>query len=397
MNSGNTFVALLSAGLIGSLAGFVLHCFVRWLLDELEAEEGGQDSQVREFRKQEIGKSAPRCRNVIVVGCGLVAMGIVWWEVIYQGLLPHNVAGPSSASAALFTRAWGHLIFVWFLAAAAWVDIRYRVIPDVITTPGVVCGLIALAVFPEMLLPVPVITERSFAAATLTSDFLVAWGPLNLSKAIDSSVLHLLTIIALFVLWWVVCTSRWTIENKEVSKGVVQKLNQCIREPRNVVLVLGIGILCAVNWLGGVRLAAIESGMIGLAVSAGIVWFTRAGASVALGREAMGMGDVTLMAMVGVWLGWQPAVVIFFLATFIGLLHGLFQLVMHRDNELPFGPSLCLAAVLVTLLWQPVWAWASVFFDDIVQLGTVLGLVVVLTAVTLFLWQWLRGKMSTTV
>ena len=255
----------------------------------------------------------------------------------------------------------------------------------------------ALAVFPEMLLPVPVITERSFAAATLTADFLVAWGPLNLSKAIDSSVLHLLTIIALFVLWWVVCTSRWTIENKDFSKGVVQKVNQCIREPRNVVLVLGIGILSVVNWLGGVRLAAIESGMIGLAVSAGIVWFTRAGASAALGREAMGMGDVTLMAMVGVWLGWQPAVVIFFLATFIGLLHGLFQLVMHRDNELPFGPSLCLAAVLVTLLWQPVWAWVSVFFDDIVQLGTVLGLVIVLTAVTLFVWQWLRRKMHTTV
>ena len=397
MNSGNTFVALSSAGLIGGLAGFVLHRFVRWLLDELEAEEGRQDSQVREFKKQEIGKSAPRCRSVIVVGCGLVAMGIVWWEVIYQGLLPHNVAGPSSASAALFTRAWGHVIFFWFLAAAAWVDIRYRVIPDVITTPGVVCGLIALAVFPEMLLPVPVITERSFAAATLTADFLVAWGPLNLSKAIDSSVLHLLTIIALFVLWWVVCTSRWTIENKDFSKGVVQKVNQCIREPRNVVLVLGIGILSVVNWLGGVRLAAIESGMIGLAVSAGIVWFTRAGASVALGREAMGMGDVTLMAMVGVWLGWQPAVVIFFLATFIGLLHGLFQLVMHRDNELPFGPSLCLAAVLVTLLWQPVWAWVSVFFDDIVQLGTVLGLVIVLTAVTLFVWQWLRRKMHTTV
>ena len=397
MNSGNTFVALLSAGLIGGLAGFVLYRFVRWLLDEIEAEEGRQDSQVRGVGKQEIGKSVSRCRNVIVVGCGLVAMGIVWWEVIYQGLLPHNVAGPSSTSAALLTRAWGHFIFFWFLAAAAWVDIRYRVIPDVITTPGVVCGLIALAVFPEMLLPVPVITERSFAAATLTADFLVAWGPLNLSKAIDSSVVHLLTIIALFVLWWVVCTSRWTVENKEVSKGVVQKMNQCIREPRNVVLVLGIGILCVMNWLGGARLAAIESGMIGLAVSAGIVWFTRAGASVALGREAMGMGDVTLMAMVGVWLGWQPAVVIFFLATFIGLLHGLFQLVMHRDNELPFGPSLCLAAVLVTLLWQPVWAWASVFFDDIVQLGTVLGLVVVLTAVTLFLWQWLRGKMHTTV
>ena len=74
--------------------------------------------------------------------------------------------------------------------------------------------------------------------------------------------------------------------------------------------------------------------MIGLTISAGVVWFTRIGASIALGREAMGMGDVTLMAMVGVWLGWQPAVIIFFLATLIGLGHGIFQLVMHRENEL---------------------------------------------------------------
>jgi len=177
----------------------------------------------------------------------------------------------------------------------------------------------------------------------------------------------------------------------------VQKISQCVCEPRNLVLVLGVAVLSIVNWLGGVRLAAIESGMIGLAVSAGIVWFTRAGASLALGREAMGMGDVTLMAMVGIWLGWQPAVLIFFLATFIGLVHGLFQLIMHRENELPFGPSLCMAAVLITLLWQPVWAWAAVLFDDVVQLGTVLGLVVLLTAVTLFLWRWMRGKMQSVV
>ena len=397
MNSGNTLVALVSAGLTGGLAGFVLCRFVRWLLDEIEADEGGQDSHANEFGKQELGKSAPHYCSMTVVSCCLVAVGIVWWEVICQGLLPHNVGGPSATSPALFVRAWGHLIFFWFLAAAAWVDIRYRVIPDIITTPGVVCGLIALAIFPEVLLPVPVIEERSFAAATLTADFLVAWGPLSLSKAVDSSVLHLLTTVVLFVLWWVICTSRWTTENKDISKRVVQRVNQCVSEPRNVVFVLGIAILCIVNWFGGVRLAAIESGMIGLAVSAGIVWFTRAGASVALGREAMGMGDVTLMAMVGVWLGWQPAVVIFFLATFIGLIHGLFQLVMHRENELPFGPSLCLAAVLVTLFWQAVWDWASVLFDDVVQLGTVLGLVVVLTAVTLSLWRWLRGKMQSTV
>ncbi len=392
MNSGNILVALVSAGLVGALAGFALHRFVTWLLDEIEVAEGTQDSQV-----QSLGKSAPRYRSVTVVAGCLVVAGIVWWEVICEGLLPHNVVNTTENPPALFIRAWGHSIFFWFLAAAAWVDIRYRVIPDVITTPGVVCGLIALAIFPEILLPVPVITERSFAAATLTDDFLVAWGPLNMSKAIDSSVQHLAITTALFVLWWAICTARWNTRNKEVSKDLVQKMSQWLSEPRNLVLVLGIAVLLIVNWLGGVRLAALESGMIGLAVSAGIVWFTRAGASLALGREAMGMGDVTLMAMVGIWLGWQPAVLIFFLATFIGLVHGLFQLVMHRENELPFGPSLCLAAVLVTLFWQFVWDWASVLFDDVVQLGMVLGLVVLLTAVTLFLWRWMRGKMQSIV
>ncbi len=392
MNSGNIFVALVSAGLVGALAGFALHRFVTWLLDEIEAAEGTQDSQI-----QSLGKSAPKYRSVTVVAGCLVVAGIVWWEVICEGLLPQNVVHTTENPPVLFIRAWGHSIFFWFLAAAAWVDIRYRVIPDVITTPGVACGLIALAIFPEILLPVPVITERSFAAATLTEDFLVAWGPLNMSKAIDSSVQHLATTITLFVLWWAICTARWTPENKEVSKDLGQKMSQWFSEPCNLVLVLGIAVLSIVNWLGGVRLAALESGMIGLAVSAGIVWFTRAGASLALGREAMGMGDVTLMAMVGIWLGWQPAVLIFFLATFIGLVHGLFQLVMHRENELPFGPSLCLAAVLVTLFWQFVWGWASVLFDDVVQLGTVLGLVVLLTAVTLFLWRWMRGKMQSII
>ena len=392
MNNGTILVALVSAGLAGALSGFVLYRFVSWLLREIEFAEGTQDGQIQGF-----GKPAPRCRSLTIAAGCLVVVGIVWWEVIYQGLLPHNVVRTAANPSALFIRAWGHLIFFWFLAAAAWVDIRYRVIPDVITTPGVLCGLIALAIFPEILLPVPVITERSFAAATLTEDFLVAWGPLNASKDVDRSVQHLATTMALFVLWWAICTARWTPKNKELSKNLVQKVSQCVSEPRNLVLVLGVAVLSIVNWLGGVRLAAIESGMIGLAVSAGIVWFTRAGASLALGREAMGMGDVTLMAMVGIWLGWQPAVLIFFLATFIGLVHGLFQLVMHRENELPFGPSLCLAAVLITLLWQPVWAWAAVLFDDVVQLGTVLGLVVLLTAVTLFLWRWMRGKMQSVV
>ena len=389
MSSGATLLVLVLSGIAGGVAGFILHLFVSWLLEEIRIAEISQSSQLQSSRKS----GTQNVMLAVLLG-GLAAVGVVWWEVVLRGLLHQHVIGPSAASPTLFLRAGGHVIFFWFLAAAAWVDIRYRVIPDVITTPGVICGLIVMAVFPECLLPVPAVTERSYATPVLIADFLVAWGPLNASGAISSGIQHVVTTMGTFILWWFTCTSRWRIQESAMSLGVAQRAIRWIKEPCNIVFVAGVVILSVVNLYGGMRLAATQSGMIGLAVSAGIIWVTRAGASAALGREAMGMGDVTLMAMVGIWLGWQPAVLVFFLATFIGLVHGFIQFFLHRENELPFGPSLCLAAVLITLCWQFVWSRFSFFFDDVVQLGSVLTLVVLLTAVTLFIWRWVREKIQ---
>ena len=387
MSGSATVVVLALSGVAGGLAGYILNRCMSWLLEEIRLTEISHSSHVQDSRESE----SQSIVLVILLGSA-TAVGVVWWEVISHGLLVQNVIGPSTTTTALFLRGGGHLVFFWFLAAAAWVDIRYRVIPDVITTPGVICGLVAMAIFPQVLLPITAVTERSFAAASLTADFLVAWGPLNSSRAISSSWPHFVIGVVVFIFWWVACTSRWTIKTSVRSQGVVQRAIRCMKEPRSIVFVIGVAILFIVNLDGGIRLAATQSGMIGLAISAGIVWITRAGASAALGREAMGMGDVTLMAMVGIWLGWQPAVLTFFLATFIGLAHGLIQFFLHRENELPFGPSLCLAAVLITLFWQSVWSRFSFVFDDVVQLGTVLILVVMLTAITLFIWRWVREK-----
>ena len=60
--------------------------------------------------------------------------------------------------------------------------------------------------------------------------------------------------------------------------------------------------------------------------------------------EAMGFGDVTLMAMIGSFLGWQTSPMVFFLAPLAGLVVGLIQWFAYRDNVIPYGPFLCLAA-----------------------------------------------------
>ena len=104
----------------------------------------------------------------------------------------------------------------------------------------------------------------------------------------------------------------------------------------------------------------------------------------------MGLGDVTLMAMVGAWLGWQPCLLACFLAVFIGLVHGVTQLVVRSETELPFGPSLCLAAAAVVVWWRPLWQQTEVFFERPEELALVVGAVIVLTAVTLWIWHRIR-------
>ena len=117
-------------------------------------------------------------------------------------------------------------------------------------------------------------------------------------------------------------------------------------------------------------------GVAGFLVGGGLTWSVRFLGSVALRREAMGFGDVTLMAMIGAFLGWQAAVMTFFLAPFFGLAHAFWKLVAYlgkrlsgrqsssADRELPFGPYLSMAAVVLLLSWPWFWPnWAKPRFE----------------------------------
>ena len=66
--------------------------------------------------------------------------------------------------------------------------------------------------------------------------------------------------------------------------------------------------------------------------------------------ESMGGGDVKLLAMIGAFMGWQIAIITFFLAPFLGILMGVVNLATKKDHTIPYGPFLSIAA-LVTLFW----------------------------------------------
>jgi hypothetical protein len=97
---------------------------------------------------------------------------------------------------------------------------------------------------------------------------------------------------------------------------------------------------------------AIGGSLLGWLVGGGLVWGVRILGTLAFGREAMGMGDVHLLAAVGAVVGWFLPILIFFLAPFIGLAWTLLLAVLSRfgggvKRELPYGPHLALATVLL--------------------------------------------------
>ena len=89
----------------------------------------------------------------------------------------------------------------------------------------------------------------------------------------------------------------------------------------------------------------------GFLVGGGIIWLTRIFASLAFGREAMGLGDVHILGVAGATLGWKIATITFFMAPFIALSWlaisgGLNRILGKKNREIPYGPYLAIACVI---------------------------------------------------
>jgi leader peptidase (prepilin peptidase)/N-methyltransferase len=84
-------------------------------------------------------------------------------------------------------------------------------------------------------------------------------------------------------------------------------------------------------------------------------------------REAMGFGDVSLMAMIGAFFGWKVALMAFFVAPFLGLLYGLPLLLMEDEHVMPYGPWLSLGAIITLVFREDFCYWPNMIEEIIRQ------------------------------
>ncbi len=79
------------------------------------------------------------------------------------------------------------------------------------------------------------------------------------------------------------------------------------------------------------------------------------------GIEAMGLGDVKMMFMVGAYFGWRLTILTIFVGVLSGSVIGIFLMLRQREKNmqmlLPFGVFLGLGAIAALLFGAPIVSW----------------------------------------
>jgi leader peptidase (prepilin peptidase) / N-methyltransferase len=302
--------------------------------------------------------------------CGLGLAALYYWEVeklaLYPADMPRipNPALPIGLSSILLDQYVVHVVLIGFMLAASLIDIDEKIIPDAITRTGTLAGLVLAALLPWSLLPD--VFEQSIGAWHF--DFLRITSPNEWPGFLDGvpHVGSLAVGLACWALWCLAILPRTWYVRHGVSRAIGLCWKRLVRQADTYIIfsmfMVGIFFILGVWRIGGDRWAAHLSALVGMAVGGGVIWIVRIVGRAMLNQEAMGFGDVTLMSMIGAFLGWQSCLIIFFLAPFAALAVGLLRYFLVRDKEIPYGPFLCLASMAGILYWAEIWDWAVGIF-----------------------------------
>lgn len=329
---------------------------------------------------------------LIELGTGICFAALYWHEV------GQVVAVTPATTAVLQAQFFKHIVLFSLMLVATFIDFDEQTIPDAITVPGVLIGLllaVALPISGEIVLTGRPASREflSVISGAMRED---AW------REFLQTEKSLLIGMACFLGWWIaVIPWLWTTRyglgkafaffaasfHRRLSLGMI------------IAVVLGIATI----WLTwqfanpaivvarqADRWNSLFTALVGVAAGGGLIWSVRIVGSHALGQEAMGFGDVTLMAMIGAFLGWQATLIIFFLAPFAALFISVTQWLLTRRRDIAFGPYLCLGACYLVVDWDGMWARAKQIFELGMFVPGVLAVGLALMGVMLVGMRWLR-------
>ncbi|HWN19973.1 MAG TPA: prepilin peptidase [Gemmatimonadales bacterium] len=116
---------------------------------------------------------------------------------------------------------------------------------------------------------------------------------------------------------------------------------------------LVIGLLFSLA--GG--LPGLWTALIGAAVGFGLLWLVGTVGTWVFKEDAMGGGDIKMMAMVGAFVGWQGVLLTIFLGALAGTLVFVPVLLMGKKKLVPFGVFLAIGAAIASEAGPAIIGW----------------------------------------
>ncbi|MCA9135272.1 MAG: prepilin peptidase [Planctomycetales bacterium] len=323
-----------------------------------------------------------------------ISVPAYYWFVTQTGLLfpapLRNAAAITAYEPWMTTVFASHLVMISLMVAATFIDFDDQTIPDELTVPGTLIALALGAMSMNVFLPAlpmkaplaPMAFQMPFPAPGPQWFGPTGWW----------------TGIGIWTGWCFALANRRWITRRGIGKALEYFFASLLRDGRwplllGIWIVGGIGIRIVFGFKGASWIGLLTA-LVGLAVGGGVVWAIRIVGSVAMRREAMGFGDVTLMAMIGAFIGWQGAVMSFFLAPIAAIAIVLVYFIITRNSEIPFGPYLCVGTMLSIFGWDRlVNGW---FLGNLAILGPfMLWLFVAMTGimgVMLYFWRIFKER-----
>ncbi len=261
-----------------------------------------------------------------------------------------------------------HLCLIACMVAATVIDAKLFIIPLGITWTAAVMAMVQ---------PVALLVGLIDPRAIQQGDFWDSLVPVAMGSEVGLAIGATIGLLISVGLLWRGVFPQSFADEPEVPEGMDPNDPDLILvhpHPRREVMkeLLFLAPVIALGILGFATSAALEESvagvnaisgvLLGYLIGGGVVWAVRILGTLMFGKEAMGLGDVHLMAAVGAVIGWRDATLAFFVAPFIGILvvlvtSGLASVLKGKTRIIPYGPSLCAATLIVMLLRNHFYAY----------------------------------------